>query len=58
MSMLRAEIKRRARHATTDRKELVETVLKERTPPGWRYQLYPVRGAEEPDFLLIPATMA
>lgn len=57
MSMLRAEIDRRAGDAASDRKDIVRAVLDELTPPGWRYQLYPPT-EDGPDFLLIPAAFA
>lgn len=56
-SMRRCEIERRSR-ADADPGDIVRAVLKELTPPGWRYQLYPPTGPEGPDFLPIPAALA
>ncbi len=58
MAMLRAEIRRRSKHSDQDRTAMVEAVLREGMPSGWRYQLYPATGAEPPEFLLIPVSAA
>ena len=54
VSMLRVEIDRRVEDGA-DKEDVARAVLDELTPPGWRYQLYPKTGQEDPDFLLIPA---
>jgi len=54
VSMLRVEIERRVEDGA-DKEDVARAVLDELTPPGWRYQLYPKAGQEDPDFLLIPA---
>lgn len=54
-AILQAEIERRCSLPGADREEVLEAVLREMTPPGWRYRTYRHRGPGEPEFHILPA---